>query len=88
MLQLQGKSDARFLETAFKVFRDVFDLKPVLSAAQFLEQVRHYTRSPKPTIVEMSLRHHAQQELSILQGFGQRNLTVSDMKGQASLGSV
>ncbi|KAK9835608.1 hypothetical protein WJX74_004136 [Apatococcus lobatus] len=37
-LELQGKSDARFLETAFKVFRDVFGLKPVLSAAQFLEQ--------------------------------------------------
>ena len=39
-MQLQGKSDARFVEAAFKIFRDKFGLRPVLTTAQFLEQVR------------------------------------------------
>lgn len=39
-MQLQGKTDARFVEAAFKIFRDKFGLHPVLTAAQFLEQVR------------------------------------------------
>lgn len=39
MLQLQGKTDQRFVECAFKVFRDVFGIKPVVNPAQFLEQV-------------------------------------------------
>ena len=38
-MQLHGKTDARFVEVAFKVFRDKFGLRPVLTAAQFLEQV-------------------------------------------------
>ena len=38
-MQLQGKTDARFTEAAFKIFRDKFDLRPVLTTAQFLEQV-------------------------------------------------
>jgi len=37
-VQLQGKTDARFVEAAFKIFRDKFGLRPVLTAAQFLEQ--------------------------------------------------
>lgn len=40
-MQLQGKTDARFIEAAFKVFRDKFGLRPVLTAPQFLEQVSH-----------------------------------------------
>lgn len=38
-MQLQGKTDARFVEAAFKIFRDKFGLRPVLTTAQFLEQV-------------------------------------------------
>ena len=38
VLQLQGKTDARFVEAAFKIFRDKFGLRPVITAAQFLEQ--------------------------------------------------
>lgn len=37
-LQLQGKTDQRFVETAFKLFRDAMGLKLVITAAQFLEQ--------------------------------------------------
>ena len=37
-VQLQGKTDARFVEAAFKIFRDKFGLRPVITAAQFLEQ--------------------------------------------------
>eukprot|EP00798_Chlamydomonas_sp_ICE-L_P004811 gene4811-34565_t len=36
--ELQGKTDKRFVETAFRLFRDVCQLKSVLTAAQFLEQ--------------------------------------------------
>ncbi|KAL0032391.1 hypothetical protein WJX79_009077 [Trebouxia sp. C0005] len=36
--ELQGKTDARFSEAAFKIFRDKFGLRPVLTAPQFLEQ--------------------------------------------------
>ncbi|KAL0034375.1 hypothetical protein WJX77_011722 [Trebouxia sp. C0004] len=36
--ELQGKTDARFIEAAFKIFRDKFGLRPVLTAPQFLEQ--------------------------------------------------
>lgn len=39
-VQLQGKTDARFVEAAFKIFRDKFGLRPVITAAQFLEQAR------------------------------------------------
>lgn len=39
MLQLQGKTDQRFVECAFKVFRGVLGIKPVVNPAQFLEQV-------------------------------------------------
>lgn len=38
IVQLQGKTDARFVEAAFKIFRDKFGLRPVITAAQFLEQ--------------------------------------------------
>ena len=38
ILQLRGKTDARFVEAAFKIFRDKFGLRPVITAAQFLEQ--------------------------------------------------
>ena len=38
--QLQGKTDARFLETVLKLARDHFGLKPVLTCGQFLEQAR------------------------------------------------
>eukprot|EP00884_Botryococcus_braunii_P021305 jgi/Botrbrau1/7859/Bobra.9_2s0035.1 len=36
--ELRGKTDARFTETAFRVFREYFGIKPVLSPPQFLEQ--------------------------------------------------
>ncbi|GMH41557.1 hypothetical protein BSKO_09467 [Bryopsis sp. KO-2023] len=35
---LQGKTDQRFVECSFKVFRDVLKLKPVLTPSQFLDQ--------------------------------------------------
>lgn len=44
-MQLQGKSDARFVEAAFKIFRDKFGLRPVLTTAQFLEQVCNSVQS-------------------------------------------
>ncbi|KAK9810129.1 hypothetical protein WJX72_005236 [[Myrmecia] bisecta] len=36
--ELHGKTDARFVECAFKVMRELFNLRPVLTPAQFLEQ--------------------------------------------------
>ncbi|KAK9846472.1 hypothetical protein WJX81_004822 [Elliptochloris bilobata] len=36
--ELQGKTDARFLEAVLKLARDHFGLKPVLTCGQFLEQ--------------------------------------------------
>jgi hypothetical protein len=39
-LQLQGKTDEGFVKGAFKLLRDHLGLKLVISAAQFLEQVR------------------------------------------------
>lgn len=39
VFQLQGKSDARFTEVAFRVLRDYLGIKPVITPAQFLEQV-------------------------------------------------
>ncbi len=38
--QLQGKTDQRFVENSFRLFRDCFGLRPVLTAVQFLEQAR------------------------------------------------
>lgn len=35
--QLQGKTDQRFVEHAFKLFRDVMGLKPVITPTQFLD---------------------------------------------------
>lgn len=43
IVQLQGKTDARFVEAAFKIFRDKFGLRPVITAAQFLEQASVFT---------------------------------------------
>ncbi len=39
-LQLQGKTDQKFVEVAFRLFRDCFAIKTVLTPAHFLEQVR------------------------------------------------
>ncbi len=39
-VQLQGKTDQRFIESSFKLFRDVLNVKTVLTSAQFFEQVR------------------------------------------------
>lgn len=36
-LQLHGKTDQRFVEHAFKLFRDTMGLRPVITPAQFLE---------------------------------------------------
>ena len=38
-LQLQGKTDQRFIEVAFKLFRDCFNIKTVLTPGHFLDQV-------------------------------------------------
>lgn len=38
-LQLQGKTDQKFVEASFRLFRDCLNVKTVLTAAQFLEQV-------------------------------------------------
>uniref|UniRef100_A0A8C6U742 Centrosomal protein of 44 kDa n=1 Tax=Neogobius melanostomus TaxID=47308 RepID=A0A8C6U742_9GOBI len=35
--ELSGKTDLRFIETVFKVLRDVFQYKPVLTKEQFLQ---------------------------------------------------
>jgi hypothetical protein len=43
--QLQGKTDQRFTEAAFRCLRECLHVKSVLSPAQFLEQVRGNTRS-------------------------------------------
>lgn len=40
LVQLQGKTDQRFIESSFKLFRDVLNVKTVLTPAQFFEQVR------------------------------------------------
>ena len=40
LLQLQSKTDARFVECAFKALRDIFGVRPVLTVSQFLEQAR------------------------------------------------
>lgn len=55
-MQLQGKSDARFVEATFKIFRDKFGLRPVLTTAQFLEQVR-----PSLSTLVMQLDFAAEQ---------------------------
>lgn len=39
VFQLQGKTDARFTDVAFRVLRDYLRIKPVITPAQFLEQV-------------------------------------------------
>ncbi|KAL6745505.1 Centrosomal spindle body, CEP44-domain-containing protein, partial [Haematococcus lacustris] len=36
--ELQGKTDAKFVEGAFRLMRDAFSIKTVLTAAHFLEQ--------------------------------------------------
>ncbi|CAL8461730.1 g1261 [Coccomyxa elongata] len=36
--ELTGKTDARFVQTAFKLFRDYFNLRPGLTIAQFLQE--------------------------------------------------
>ena len=38
LLQLQSKTDARFVECAFKALREIFGLRPVLTVSRFLEQ--------------------------------------------------
>ena len=38
-MQLQGKTDQRFVENAFKLFRDCLGIRSVITAAQFLDQV-------------------------------------------------
>ena len=45
IVQLQGKPDARFVEAAFKIFRDKFGLRPVITAAQFLEQASLFSNA-------------------------------------------
>jgi hypothetical protein len=37
--QLRGKTDARFVETAFKLLREEFRIKPGMTVKQFLEEV-------------------------------------------------
>ena len=39
LLQLQGKTDQRFVDNAFKLFRGYLNVKTVLTPAQFLGQV-------------------------------------------------
>lgn len=39
--QLQGKTDQKFVENAFRLFRDCFAIKTVLTPAHFLDQVGH-----------------------------------------------
>ncbi len=39
MAQLAGKTDLRFVECAFKLFRQALGIKPVITPAQFLEKV-------------------------------------------------
>lgn len=53
-VQLQGKTDARFVEAAFKICRDKFGLRPVITAAQFLEQASF-----------LSLRHNCSMHASV-----------------------
>lgn len=36
--ELHGKSDMRFVETAFKALRELFDYRPSLTPAQFLQK--------------------------------------------------
>lgn len=43
IVQLQGKTDARFVEAAFKILTDNFGLRPVITAAQFLQQASVFT---------------------------------------------
>lgn len=40
--QLQGKTDQRFVEAGFKLFRDLLSVKTYLTPAQFFEQVRRH----------------------------------------------
>lgn len=56
-VQLRGKTDARFIEAAFRVFREYFRIKLVLSPHQFLEQVR------TPTICKRLNRHELRKIL-------------------------
>ena len=37
--QLRGKTDARFVEIAFRVLRDVFRINPRMTVSQFLSEV-------------------------------------------------
>ncbi len=41
MLQLQGKTDQKFVEASFRLFRDCFNIRTVLTPANFLEQARN-----------------------------------------------
>lgn len=41
-LQLHGKTDERFVQCAFRAFRDVLGIKPVLTPSQFLDQVMFF----------------------------------------------
>jgi hypothetical protein len=38
-VQLLGKTDAKFVEVSFRLFRDSFGIKTVLSPTNFLEHV-------------------------------------------------
>lgn len=38
--QLLGKTDARFVEAAWRFLREKLDIKPALTPAQFLSEVR------------------------------------------------
>lgn len=42
ILQLQGKTDQKFVENAFRFVRDCFNIKTVLTPQHFLEQVWTY----------------------------------------------
>lgn len=74
--QLQGKTDQKFVENSFRLFRDCFNIKTVLTPANFLEQVsllpahKKY-RAPWPPF----LLHTC-----AMQGFAERKLLlVSDV---------
>ena len=47
-MQLQGKTDQRFVEHSFKLFRDCLGVRTVLTTSQFLDQVRVHHMGPPP----------------------------------------
>lgn len=73
VVQLQGKTDARFVEAAFKIFRDKFGLRPVITAAQFLEQASLFFSTTSKSACTALLKTSA---LGYLQGFAERKLLL------------